>query len=159
MTQLSRRANSRSWAAIAVIVFGWAVWLIQKHVLPPTPPYSLEEYALFYVAVIQLRFLLFIFSAFALYIVRGSFCVWLLMGFNLAAICLNVFYIDPENYATLNPWRTEYFAPAYRIAETLIIIWTGWHVRTDVYNYIKRFCRGLSLVAVRGGVHVKDFQK
>lgn len=135
-------------ATISVVLLGWAFGLATTYVLHPGADPTLHDYTMFYVNATQLRNALFVVAAMLLFKVGGSIPIFVLMGFNLAACLLNIFYLDPANYALISPWRVGYFAPAYRIAELLIITWAAYNVRDQILANARRFCYSLRAVVV-----------
>lgn len=137
MTMTSHHQHRKYWAAALVVLIGWTFESATSHFLKPLPPVTIELYYKYWVDCIQMRNVLFIISACMLYYARGSRAIWLLMGFNLAAMLLNILYLTPSNHAILRPWRVEYFAPAYRAAELIIIVWVTWNVRDQIYTHFR----------------------
>ena len=145
-------------AAIVVVLLGWTFESATIQLLQPSPPLTLHDYTAFYINATQLRNGLFLLSAILLYNARGSLPIFALMGFNLAAVLMNIAYLDTSNYALISPWRSGYFAPAYRAAEITIITWAAWNVRTQILNYASRFCYRCRFMADRGRLHRKREQ-
>jgi len=129
-----RHRNKAHFAVLLVAIMGWALELATFYLLRPTAPYGANDYSMFWLAATQLRMVLFIFSALMLYSVAGSIRIFILMGFNLFAVGMNIMYLDPSNYAVISPFRKEYFGPAYRAAELIITTQALWHVRTKIYT-------------------------
>jgi len=133
--------DKRHFAILLVVIMGWALESITFYAIKPTAPYGPNDYTMFWLSATQLRNVLFIFSALMLYSVRGSILIFILMGFNLFAIGMNIMYLDPSNYPLISPFRKEFFGPAYRVAELTITTWALWHVRTKIYNSLVLFLR------------------
>lgn len=144
--------TSKSWAAILVVVVGWLLGAATTHLLKPPEPVTLNGYLTFYTTCLILRNALFVFSVCLLYMVRGSIAIWVLMGFNLTAIVLNMVYLDPSNYALISDWRVGTFAPAYKAAEIIIILWMSYNVRADLLHIARRCGNSVYSMATRGRV-------
>ena len=144
--------NSKSWAAITVVIVGWLLGAATTHLLKPSDPVTLAGYLTFYTTCLILRNALFVFSACLLYTVKGSIAIWVLMGFNLTAIVLNMLYLDPSNYAVISTWRVGSFAPAYKAAEILILIWMSYNVRADLLHIARRVGNSVYSVVTRGRI-------
>ena len=138
--------HRKYFAIIGVVILGWAVEFTSFYVISPSAPYSSIDYATFWLTATQLRNVLFIFCALMLYSVRGSISIFILMGFNLLAVGMNIMYLDPSNYAVISPFRKDIFWPAYRAAELIIITRALWHVRHKIYNTTVLFLRRRRIV-------------
>lgn len=134
MTMTLNHQNRKHWAAIIVVLVGWLLGAATTHLLKPDVVSTVHDYQMFYINCLMFRNAHFIFSAISLYYVRGSFPIWVLMGFNLVAIILNLLYLDPSNYAVYSLWRKEFFAPSYKAAEIIILIWMSYNVRADLLH-------------------------
>ena len=144
--------NSKHWAAIAVVLVGWLLGAATTHLLKPSAPVTTNDYLVFYTTCTILRNALFVFSACLLYTVKGSIAIWVMMGFNLTAIVLNMFYLDPSNYAVISTWRVGTFAPVYKAAEIIILIWMSYNVRADLLHIARRVGNSVYTVVTRGRV-------
>lgn len=152
MTLNHQKLTTSSWAAIAVVVVGWLLGAATTHLLKPAEPATLNGYLTFYVTCLIMRNALFVFSACLLYAVRGSVAIWVLMGFNLFAIVLNMLYLDPNNYAAISTWRVGLFAPTYKAAEIIILIWMCYNVRADLLHIARRVGNSIYSMVTRGRV-------
>lgn len=134
--------NKKHFVVLLIVIAGLAVELASSYAIKPSKPYGINDYTMFWLSATHLRNVLFIFSALMLYSVKGSIPIFILMGFNLFAIGMNVMYIlEPSSYATINPYRKEFFGPAYRAAELIITTQALWHVRNKIYISVSLFLR------------------
>lgn len=114
------------------------------------------NYAEFYTISSGVRAVLLIFAARVAYFINGSTLLWLLMFFNLCAIFLNIVYLSSaESYYILRDYRREYFAPAYRALEVLILLWTGRDAGIHLHHIVDVIRHRLSFVATRRRVYAK----
>ena len=114
------------------------------------------NYAEFYTTSSGVRAVLLIISVRVAYFVKGSFLLWLFMGFNLCAIFFNILYLGSvENYDIIHDARSTYFAPAYRALEVLILLWMGRDAGHHLCHIIDVVRHRLSFVVARWRIYVK----
>ena len=129
------RQNNCDVFVFRAVFVGLLLELFNKAVLSPS-----TEYFTYYSISTQLRgaFMVFIFySAYKASQVGGSWLLFLLATFNFAAILMNVAYLGGRGpHEAIHGLRSEYFSPAYRAVECLIILRTGRHGIPDILMLI-----------------------
>ena len=144
---MNMHSSLKNWWVLSVLAAGWVVeTFIHFAVYPNT------EYILYYVVCAELRVCLILYPFIVIYKVGGSLLIWIVSGFSVAAMFMNIMYLDSANYAAINPWRRETFAFYFRAAEIMVLLWSGWHVRGSVHSYLRRFRHRVSVMVYRGNI-------
>lgn len=73
--------------------------------------------------------------------VGGSLRIFTLMTFLFCAIVFNVLMLDPSTYWQLKAFRSDYFAPLYRLTEMLILLSCGREILSCVLLLITGIVR------------------
>tara|TARA_R110000851_G_C12914274_1_gene549588 strand:- start:360 stop:848 length:489 start_codon:yes stop_codon:yes gene_type:complete len=114
------------------------------------------NFAGYHAATSVVRLPLLVFTVYVIYSIKGSFLLWLFMGFNMAAIFMSLSYLNVDNYYLINPFRRECFSPAYRALECLILIRTAKGASNHTANVITDFWCWACFVVSRRILRAKD---
>ena len=144
----SRRNDWRDLKICSVILAGLLIEALLWRFAASNP-----EYLEYRVRAIMLGFLLTIYCAAILRKVGGSVRIFAYMTLILCAIVLNILYLYPSNYHAIKPYREEYFAPAYRLAEILIIVSAAREILCCLYLLTASTCRSICAMVTGRNLH------
>lgn len=153
---LQLKKNNEAWAVIVLIALTHFILYFNIYFSPDQPFESVSEYQAHWTNLSLLRFMTFACMMIVFYGCAGCFFIFILMGFNLFAISLNIAYLNPENYFLIEAWRAEYFSPAYKIIELIILTWSIWNVRFDIFHIIFVVPGRLHFVDFCGNLHQRE---
>lgn len=128
------KSRANNWRDLKIASVVLAGLLIEAFIASFT--FHRLDYTEYYVHCIIFRHLLAVYCFIVIIKVQASIRLFAFMTFNFCAIVFSVLYLDPAMRNMLLPIRKEYFAPAYRALEIIIIVSASREILSCLYLLI-----------------------